>query len=114
MAAIGTAGTSEQTLERIEDIRAAANRDVRQTLARLLDRDDVLDAEQLRGAAEVLRAAAGVAERVQALSEGHAAPTDRPDAAGPGGDRRPVVLSVVGQQDLADLLPHARRSALSA
>jgi hypothetical protein len=115
MAADSTADSSEeQARERLQDIRVTADREVRQTLARLLDREDVLDAAQLTAAAEVLLAAVGVAERVQALSGGHAAPADRPDDVGPGGARRPVVLSVVGQPGLAELLSPPRRSALTA
>jgi hypothetical protein len=114
MAADGTEGSSEQALERMQEIGATADREVRQTLARLLDREDVLDAAELTNAAEVLLAAVGVAERVQALSGGHAAPADRPVDVGPGGARRPVVLSVVGQPGLAELLPPPRRSALTA
>jgi hypothetical protein len=98
-----------------------ADRRVRQALADLLacDQARLLDPARLRAVAELLDAAAQVAERAHAAHAGPAAPAvpaapaggagvaaaGRPGLVGPGGARRPAALRVVGREP-AELPSH--------
>jgi hypothetical protein len=118
MGVVSSAEASEGTRGQLDDIRAAANRHVRGVLAELLDRDDILDAEALRGAGAVLEAAANVAETVNGamgvrVVGGQPAPVGRPEGVGPGGAGRSVALRVAGQ-DACELLPPHDPAAVSA
>lgn len=82
-----------------------ADRRVREVLTGLLACDNVLDPARLRATAQVLGAAACVAE-----SETATTAAGRADLVGPGGGGRPVVLRVV-EREPAGFPPHPRPAA---